>query len=51
MHTKEPHCAVKEALEEDRVSWSRYKSYLQILSGDEEKEHFRTDIWDEEDND
>ena len=50
IHTKEPHCAVKEALEEDRVSWSRYKSYLQILSGDEEKEHFRTDIWDEEDN-
>jgi ribosome biogenesis GTPase len=50
IHTKEPHCAVKDALEEDRVSWSRYKSYLQILSGDEEKEHFRTDIWDEEDN-
>jgi ribosome biogenesis GTPase len=50
IHTKEPHCAVKDALEEDRVSWSRYKSYIQILSGDEEKEHFRTDIWDEEDN-
>ncbi len=26
------------------------KSYLQILSGDEEKEHFRTDVWNEEDN-
>lgn len=50
IHTKEPNCAVKEALEEDRISWSRYKSYLQILSGDEEKEHFRTDVWDEEDN-
>ena len=50
IHTKEPNCAVKEALEEERVSWSRYKSYLQILSGDEEKEHFRTDVWDEEDN-
>jgi len=48
IHTKEPHCAVKKALEEERVSWSRYKSYLQILSGDEEKEHFRTDIWNEE---
>jgi ribosome biogenesis GTPase len=50
IHTKEPHCAVKEALEKEEVSWSRYKSYLQILSGEEEKEHFRTDIWDEEDN-
>ncbi len=50
IHTKEPHCAVKEALEKDRISWSRYKSYLQILNGEEEKEHFRTDIWDEEEN-
>ncbi|MGY8908900.1 MAG: ribosome small subunit-dependent GTPase A [Flavobacteriales bacterium] len=48
IHTKEPNCAVKEALEEERISWSRYKSYLQILSGDEEKEHFRTDVWDED---
>ena len=48
IHTKEPHCAVKEALEEEKISWSRYKSYLQILSGDEEKEHFRTDVWEEE---
>jgi ribosome biogenesis GTPase len=44
IHTKEPHCAVKKALEEEKVSWSRYKSYLQILSGDDEKEHFRTDL-------
>jgi ribosome biogenesis GTPase len=50
IHTKEPQCAVKEALEKDEISWSRYKSYLQILSGEEEKEHFRTDIWEEEDN-
>ena len=50
IHTKEPHCAVKEALEEDEVSWSRYKSYLQILEGEDESEHFRTDIWNEEDN-
>ena len=47
IHTKEPHCAVKKALEEEKISWSRYKSYLQILSGDDEKEHFRTDIWNE----
>ena len=47
IHTKEPNCAVKEALEEDKVSWSRYKSYIQILEGEDEKEHFRTDVWDE----
>mgnify|MGYP003148388597 CR=1 FL=1 len=51
LHLKEPHCAVKEALETEEISWSRYKSYLQILEGEEETEHFRTDIWNEEDND
>ncbi len=51
IHTKEPKCAVKDALEQDKVSWSRYKSYLQILEGEDEKEHFRTDIWEEDDND
>ncbi|WP_298782543.1 ribosome small subunit-dependent GTPase A [uncultured Polaribacter sp.] len=50
IHTKEPHCAVKEALEAEEISWSRYKSYLQILEGEEETEHFRTDIWHEDDN-
>jgi ribosome biogenesis GTPase len=50
LHLKEPHCAVKEALEEEEVSWSRYRSYLQILEGEEETEHFRTDVWNEEDD-
>ena len=36
LHTDEPHCSVKEALENDEIAWSRYKSYLQILEGDEE---------------
>lgn len=44
LHIKEPKCAVKEALEKDEVAYSRYKSYLQILEGEEE--HYRTDIWD-----
>ncbi|WP_435261706.1 ribosome small subunit-dependent GTPase A [Tenacibaculum sp. nBUS_03] len=43
IHINEPKCAVKEALENDEVSWSRYKSYLQILEGEEES--YRTDIW------
>lgn len=43
LHREEPHCAVKAALEKDEISWSRYKSYIQILDGDEE--HYRTDIY------
>jgi len=49
IHVKEPQCAVKDALEAEEVSWSRYRSYLQILEGEEESEHYRTDIWNEED--
>ncbi|MEL6810220.1 MAG: ribosome small subunit-dependent GTPase A [Bacteroidota bacterium] len=43
LHLEEPKCAVKEALEEGAVAWSRYKSYLQILEGEEEsyrKDHY-----------
>lgn len=43
LHREEPHCAVKEALDNDKISWSRYKSYVQILEGDEE--NYRTDIY------
>ncbi|NHN27660.1 ribosome small subunit-dependent GTPase A [Flavobacterium jejuense] len=46
LHKEEPHCAVKNALEKDEVSWSRYKSYLQILEGDEE--HYRADDYAED---
>jgi len=44
IHVNEPGCAVKDALEEEIVSWSRYKSYLQIMEG--ETENYRTDIWE-----
>lgn len=44
LHVKEPKCAVKKALEDDAIAYSRYKSYLQIIEG--EDEHYRTDIWD-----
>lgn len=36
LHQKEPNCAVKKALENDEIAPSRYYSYLQMLSGDEE---------------
>ena len=45
LHIEEPKCAIKEALDEDEISWSRYKSYLQMLEG--EDEHYRVDIYKE----
>ncbi len=41
LHLDEPKCAVKEALEKDEVAWSRYRSYVQMLTGEEE--NYRTD--------
>ena len=46
LHKEEPNCAVKKALEENKIAWSRYNSYLKILEGDDE--HYRTDNYDEE---
>lgn len=46
LHKDEPHCAIKKALEEDKIAWSRYRSYLQILEGDDE--HYRTDIYNDD---
>lgn len=43
LHIDEPKCAIKEALEDGEIAWSRYKSYLQILEGEEE--NYRTDIY------
>ena len=34
LHTTEPQCAVKEALEAGEIAQSRYKSYLQLLDND-----------------
>ncbi len=45
LHVEEPQCAIKEALEDEKIAWSRYKSYLQILEGEEE--HFRRDNYEE----
>lgn len=37
LHLEEPKCAIKEALDNDELHWSRYKSYVQIMEGDEEQ--------------
>ena len=44
LHVKEPKCAVKKALENDEIAFSRYRSYLQILEGDDTV--YRTENWD-----
>lgn len=40
----EPQCAVKLALETNQIAASRYKSYTQIIEGDDE--HYRTDNYE-----
>ncbi len=45
LHLDEPSCAVKAALDNDAVSWSRYKSYAQMLTGEED--NYRTDSFGE----
>ena len=46
LHKDEPKCAVKDALDKDEIAWSRYKSYLQMLEGDED--NYRNDIYGED---
>ncbi len=41
IHTNEPKCAVKVAVENNEIAFSRYKSYLQLLAG--EDENYRVD--------
>lgn len=36
LHLDEPKCAVKEALENNKVAWSRYKSYVQMVTGEDD---------------
>ena len=46
MHLDEPKCAVKEALDNNKASWSRYKSYVQMVK--QEDENYRVDIYKEQ---
>lgn len=36
LHLDEPQCAVKEALDNDELAWSRYKSYVAMVTGEED---------------
>ena len=41
LHLNEPQCAIKEALENEEIAFSRYRSYLQMIEGD--LENYRID--------
>ena len=36
LHLDEPKCAIKEALENNQIAASRYRSYVQMITGDED---------------
>lgn len=44
LHQHEPGCAVKAAVEANRLAFTRYESYLNFIEGDGE-EHFRKDLY------
>ena len=44
-HLEEPSCAVREAIQMNKIALSRYNSYLSMLNGDEEEDTFRQDIY------
>ena len=46
LHKEEPNCAVKKALEENKIAWSRYASYLKVLEGDDD--HYRQDVYNDD---
>ena len=44
-HLEEPGCAVRKAIQMNKIAPSRYNSYLSMLNGDEEEDTFRQDIY------
>jgi len=43
LHQDEPKCAIKEAVESGDIAFSRYRSYLSLIAGDEEGSPYRED--------
>ncbi len=43
LHQEEPKCAIKAAVESGEIAYSRYRSYLSLVNGDEESSPYRED--------
>ena len=43
LHLDEPKCAIKEGLENKKIAWSRYRSYVQMLEEDVTETYRRDD--------
>ena len=43
LHLDEPKCAIKDALENNEIAWSRYRSYLQIIEEDVNESYRKDD--------
>ncbi len=41
VHVDEPQCAVKEAVEDGRIAWTRYDSYLKLYFNNEAEDTYR----------
>ena len=48
MHLEEPGCAVKEALENHQLAFTRYESYLSFVKGDHDEESYRSSAHESE---
>jgi len=45
LHTEEPGCAVKEAVEAGELAYTRYDSYVNFVNGTDDDETYRKDIY------
>jgi ribosome biogenesis GTPase len=48
LHLEEPGCAVKKALENHELAFTRYESYLSFIKGDHDEEPYRSSAHDRE---
>lgn len=45
LHLNEPGCAVKEAVEENKIPYTRYESYVDFVENPDDEETYRKDIY------
>lgn len=45
LHLEEPGCAIKVAVDENKIAFTRYESYVHLLKDLEENENYRNDLY------